>query len=96
MSRVMEMLECPSTSETIFGCTPLVSKSVAQVCLGSWKRTPRTPARRRSGFRVGSDTRQGAVWSLGQRLVRVAPPPVLAGLEGGDYRATQLGMRRVL
>jgi hypothetical protein len=29
----MEMLECPSISETIFGCTPLVRRSIAHVCL---------------------------------------------------------------
>ncbi len=33
------MDECPSISETIFGRTPFVSRSVAQVCLRSWQRT---------------------------------------------------------
>ena len=42
-SSVMVMLECPSISDTIFGSTPLVSSSVAQVCLRSYKRTSRTP-----------------------------------------------------
>jgi hypothetical protein len=49
-SSVVETLECLSTSETIFGCTPFVSRSVAQVCLRSWKRMFGSPARLRSGF----------------------------------------------
>ena len=44
VSSVMETLEWPSISETIFGCTLLVSSSVAQVCLRSWKCTSGTPA----------------------------------------------------
>src|SRR4028118_1658336 len=61
----MAMLECPSISETIFGCTPLVRSSVAQVCLRSWKRTSRTPARLRSGLHdswggVGRGVRGGS------------------------------------
>lgn len=39
VSRVMEMLECPSISETTFGFTLRESSRVAQVCLKSWKRT---------------------------------------------------------
>ena len=68
MSSVMAMEEYPSIPETIFGWTPLVRRSVAQVCLRSWKRvfgvTPRPAS------------------------VRVAPAPVLAGLEGGGYGMT--------
>ena len=37
-SSVMETLECPSISETIFGRPPSVSRRVAKVCLRSWKR----------------------------------------------------------
>jgi hypothetical protein len=33
---VIEALECPSTSETVFGWAPFVSRSVGQVCLSSW------------------------------------------------------------
>ena len=42
------MLECPSISETIFGCTPLVNSSVAQVCLRSWNLMSGSPTRLRS------------------------------------------------
>ena len=37
-------------SETIFGCTPSVSKRVAQVCLGSWHLISGSPALLRGGF----------------------------------------------
>jgi len=45
MSRVMLTEECPSISETIFGFTSLLSRSVAHVCRRSWKRICGTPAR---------------------------------------------------
>ena len=44
------MEECPSLSLTIFGCTSFVRRSVAQVCLRSWKRSSGSPARLSSGF----------------------------------------------
>jgi hypothetical protein len=43
------MVACPSISETILGLTFLDSKSVAQVCLRSWKRvSAESPAHLRS------------------------------------------------
>jgi hypothetical protein len=61
MSRVIETLECPSIPETLFGWTPLVSSSVAQVCLRSWYLVSGSPARLRSGF-------QDLRWSLARRM----------------------------
>src|SRR4028118_908066 len=51
MSSVIDTLECPSISETIFGWTPFVSNRVAQVCLRSWKRMSGSPARLSSGVK---------------------------------------------
>jgi hypothetical protein len=44
----MAMLECPSISETILGCPPFASSSVAQVCLRSWNLMSGSPTRLRS------------------------------------------------
>ena len=44
VSSVMETLEWPSISETIFGCTLLVSSSVAQVCLSEGNPVSSNPA----------------------------------------------------
>ncbi len=44
----MDTVAWPSTSETILGLTFFRSRSVAQVCRRSWKRTFATPVRSRS------------------------------------------------
>src|SRR5918998_2631201 len=41
----MAMVECPSISETILGLTFWDSRSMAHVCLKSWKRIGGRPAR---------------------------------------------------
>jgi hypothetical protein len=50
VSSVMETLEWPSVSETIFGCTLLVSSSVAQVCLSEGNPVSSNPARLTASF----------------------------------------------
>ena len=45
------MVECPSISETILGFTLRVNRSVAHVCLRSWKRTGGSPARLSRGLK---------------------------------------------
>src|SRR5215217_138951 len=54
------MLEYPSISLTILGCTPFVSSKVAQVCLRSWNLMSGSPALSRSGFQCLS-------WRLSRR-----------------------------
>src|SRR5918998_509965 len=74
MSSVIDTLECPSTSETIFGWTPFVSNRVAQVCLRSWKRTSHNPAL----FNLFSDP-----WGFGSlpRASLFARPPIVVAVE---------------
>jgi hypothetical protein len=54
------MVECPSTSETIFGFTLRVSSNVAHVCRRSWKRISGSPAR----FRSDLNERRVRLWRL--------------------------------
>src|SRR5260221_4150797 len=44
MSMVMLIWLCPRSSCTTFGCTPMLSKMVAALCLRSWKRISGSPA----------------------------------------------------
>jgi hypothetical protein len=50
VSSVIGMFACPSISETILGWTPCVRRSVAHVCLRSWKRMSGKPAFLSNGF----------------------------------------------
>jgi hypothetical protein len=52
VSSVIDTLECPSISDTIFGWTPCVSRMVAQVRQRSWNLAPGSLARARSGSKV--------------------------------------------
>ena len=53
-------MECPSTSETIFGFTLRVSSSVAHVCRRSWERISGSLDR----FRSGLNERRVRLWRL--------------------------------
>lgn len=72
VSSVMETFACPSISETIFGWTPLVSSSVAQVCLRSWKRMSGRPARRSRGLKCREHKLSPSV-GLPERLGNTRP-----------------------
>lgn len=84
VSSVMETFACPSISETIFGWTPLVNSSVAQVCLRSWKRMSGRPARRSRGLKCREHklSVRGVAGAVGEHETAVGVPLGPVSLQG--------------